>query len=73
MRLVVVVIAALLTLGLAAFVAVQKAASPASLVALAAHVISPTPATTAASAPAASAIACPARLVSHTGDRHGWQ
>jgi peptidoglycan/xylan/chitin deacetylase (PgdA/CDA1 family) len=53
MRLVVVVVAALLTLGLAAFVAVQKAAAPASLVALAAHVISPTPAMTAAAAPAA--------------------
>ena len=42
MRVVVVVIAALTTLGLAAFgvVAAQRAAGPASLIALAAHVIS---------------------------------
>ena len=43
MRVVVVVIAALTTLGLAAFgvVAAQRAAGPTSLIALAAHVISP--------------------------------
>jgi peptidoglycan/xylan/chitin deacetylase (PgdA/CDA1 family) len=43
MRVVVAVIAALVTLGLAAFgvVAAQKAAGPASIIALAAHVISP--------------------------------
>jgi peptidoglycan/xylan/chitin deacetylase (PgdA/CDA1 family) len=59
MRVVVVVIAALMTLGLAAFgvVAAQKAAGPASLVALVAHVISPTQSTSApspAATPAAS-------------------
>src|SRR5580700_7676012 len=44
MRVVVVVIAALMTLGLAAFgvVAAQNSAGPASLLAFAAHVISPT-------------------------------
>ena len=43
MRVVGVVIAALMTLGLAAFgvVAAQKAAGPSSLIALAAHVVSP--------------------------------
>jgi len=48
MRVVIVVIAALLTLGLAAFgvVATQNKAGPASLIALAAHVISPSSATT---------------------------
>src|SRR5271155_3180424 len=53
MRVVVIVVAALLTLGLAAFgiVATQNAAGPASLVALAAHVVSPTQ--TATPAPAA--------------------
>jgi peptidoglycan/xylan/chitin deacetylase (PgdA/CDA1 family) len=45
MRVVVIVIAALMTLGLAAFgvVAAQNPAGPASLIALAAHAISPTP------------------------------
>ena len=48
MRVVVIGIAALLTLGLAAFgvVATQNKAGPASLIALAAHVISPSSATT---------------------------
>jgi peptidoglycan/xylan/chitin deacetylase (PgdA/CDA1 family) len=52
MRVVVIVVAALLTLGLAAFgiVATQNAAGPASLVALAARVVSPTQTTTAAPA-----------------------
>jgi len=56
MRVVVVVIAALMTLGLAAFgiVAAQKAAGPASIAALAAHVISPSQGVTAAPAPAAA-------------------
>ncbi len=54
MRVVVVVIAALVTLSLAAFgiVATQSSAGPASLVALAAHMISPTQTTPAATAPA---------------------
>jgi peptidoglycan/xylan/chitin deacetylase (PgdA/CDA1 family) len=49
MRIVVVVVAALITLGLAAFgvVASQKAAGPASLVALATHALSPAQNTTA--------------------------
>jgi peptidoglycan/xylan/chitin deacetylase (PgdA/CDA1 family) len=53
MRVVVVVIAALMTLGLAAFgiVAARNAAGPASLVALAAHIISPAQSTTAPPAP----------------------
>ena len=52
MRVVVVVIAALLTLGLAAFgvVATQNSGGRAALVALAAHVVSPTPGTAAAPA-----------------------
>ena len=56
MRVVVVVIAALITLGLAAFgiVAAQKAAGPASLIALAVHVISPAPSTSTPPAPAAA-------------------
>jgi peptidoglycan/xylan/chitin deacetylase (PgdA/CDA1 family) len=55
MRVVVVVIAALMTLGLAAFgiVAAQKAAGPASIVALAAHIISPSHGVAAAPTPAA--------------------
>ena len=55
MRVVGVVIAALLTLGLAAFgvVATQKASGPASLVALAAHVVSPTQSASAPQAPVA--------------------
>ncbi len=55
MRVVVVVIAALMTLGLAAFgvVAAQKAAGSTSLVALAAHVISPAQSTDAPATPAA--------------------
>ena len=56
MRVVGVVIAALMTLGLAAFgiVAAQKAAGPSSLIALAAHVVSPSQnsATAAQAAPA---------------------
>src|ERR1700675_1672157 len=55
MRVVVVVIAALVTLGLAAFgvVAAQKAAGSTSLVALAARVISPAQSTDAPATPAA--------------------
>ena len=53
MRVVVIGIAALLTLSLAAFgvVATQNKAGPASLIALAAHVIPPSPATSAPQAP----------------------
>jgi peptidoglycan/xylan/chitin deacetylase (PgdA/CDA1 family) len=56
MRVIGVVIAALMTLGLAAFgvVAAQKAAGPSSLIALAAHVVSPSQNTAAAAHPAAS-------------------
>ena len=56
MRVVVVVIAALMTLGLAAFgvVAAQKAAGPASLVALAARIISPAQNCNAPTPPAAT-------------------
>jgi peptidoglycan/xylan/chitin deacetylase (PgdA/CDA1 family) len=56
MRVVVVVIAALMTLGLAAFgiVAAQKAAGPSSLVALAAHIISPAQNTDATATPLAA-------------------
>jgi len=56
MRVVVIAIAALLTLSLAAFgiVATQKASGPASLIALAAHIISPTQATNTTPAPAAT-------------------
>jgi peptidoglycan/xylan/chitin deacetylase (PgdA/CDA1 family) len=56
MRVVVIVIAALMTLGLAAFgVAAQKGQSPAALLALATQLISPTPqATTAPAAPVAT-------------------
>ena len=62
MRVVVGVIAALLTLGLAAFgvVAAQKADGPASLVALAAHVISPGQTTNGA--PAAASQVTPPRI-----------
>src|SRR5580704_12071899 len=65
MRVVVIVIAALMTLGLAAFgvVAAQKSAGPASLVALAAHVISPTQNTTAPPAPAAASPVAQNRIV----------
>jgi len=62
MRVVVIVIAALMTLGLAAFgvVAAQKEAGPTSLLALAAHIISPAkgtpPAVTAANSTTQSAI-----------------
>jgi peptidoglycan/xylan/chitin deacetylase (PgdA/CDA1 family) len=54
MRVVGVVIAALMTLGLAAFgvVAAQKAAGPSSLIALAAHVVSPSQNSVAAAQPA---------------------
>jgi peptidoglycan/xylan/chitin deacetylase (PgdA/CDA1 family) len=56
MRVVVIVIAALMTLGLAAFgVAAQKGQSPAALLALATQLISPTPqANTASAAPVAT-------------------
>ena len=65
MRVVVIVIAALMTLGLAAFgvVAAQKSAGPASLVALAAHVISPTQNTTAPPTPAAASPVAQNRIV----------
>src|SRR5271163_4551482 len=61
MRLVVIVVAALLTLGLAAFgiVATQNAAGPGSLVALAARVVSPTQ----TAAPAPTAQMAPMRVV----------
>ena len=56
MRVVVIVIAALMTLGLAAFgvVAAQKEAGPTSLLALATHLISPAKATPPAIAAATS-------------------
>ena len=59
MRVVVIVVAALLTLGLAAFgiVAAQNAAGPASLVALAARVVSPTQTTTPAAEMAPTRVA----------------
>ena len=65
MRGVVVVIAALMTLGLAAFgiVAAQKAAGPSSLVALAAHIISPPQSTATAATPGAVTNAAPTRAV----------
>jgi peptidoglycan/xylan/chitin deacetylase (PgdA/CDA1 family) len=65
MRVVVVVIAALLTLGLAAFgiVATQKASGPASLVALAAHIVSPTQSTSAPQAPVETSQALTNRIV----------
>jgi peptidoglycan/xylan/chitin deacetylase (PgdA/CDA1 family) len=65
MRVVGVVVAALLTLGLAAFgvVATQKASGPASLIALAAHIISPTQSTSAPQAPAATSQAVANRIV----------
>jgi peptidoglycan/xylan/chitin deacetylase (PgdA/CDA1 family) len=60
MRVVVIVFAALMTLGLAAFgvVAAQRAAGPDSLIALAVHVISPGP--TNNPAPASQPVAAPA-------------
>jgi peptidoglycan/xylan/chitin deacetylase (PgdA/CDA1 family) len=62
MRVVVIVIAALLTLGLAAFgvVAAQNPGGPASLLARAAHVITPAPNSIAASAPPPAAEPSPA-------------
>ena len=65
MRVTVVVIAASMTLGLAAFgvVAAQKVAAPKSLVALAAHVISPTQSTSAPPTPAAVSQVAQTRLV----------
>src|ERR1700733_13341086 len=65
MRVVGVVIAAWLTLGLAAFgiVATQQASGPASLVALAAHVISPTQSTSAPQAPVETSQAEANRIV----------
>src|ERR1700722_9272367 len=65
MRGVVVVIAALMTLGLAAFgiVAAQKAAGPSSLVAVAAHIIAPAQNSGAAATPGAITNAAPTRAV----------
>jgi len=65
MRVVVIGIAALLTLGLAAFgvVATQNKAGPASLIALAAHVISPSPATSAPPTPVETSQAVTNRMV----------
>jgi peptidoglycan/xylan/chitin deacetylase (PgdA/CDA1 family) len=65
MRVVGIVIAALLTLGLAAFgiVATQKANGPASLVALAAHIISPTQSASAPQAPVETSQAVANRIV----------
>jgi len=62
MRVVVIVIAALLTLGLAAFgvVAAQNPAGPSSLLALAAHVITPAPSSGALPSPALTAAPTPA-------------
>jgi peptidoglycan/xylan/chitin deacetylase (PgdA/CDA1 family) len=64
MRVVGVVIAALMTLGLAAFgiVAAQKAAGPSSLIALAAHVVSPSQNSAAAAHPAPANQVAPARI-----------
>jgi len=64
MRVVGVVIAALMTLGLAAFgvVAVQKAAGPSSLIALAAHVVSPSQNSATAAQPAPSNQVASARV-----------
>jgi peptidoglycan/xylan/chitin deacetylase (PgdA/CDA1 family) len=65
MRVVGIVIAALLTLSLAAFgiVATQKANGPASLVALAAHIISPTQSASAPQAPVETNQAVADRIV----------
>jgi peptidoglycan/xylan/chitin deacetylase (PgdA/CDA1 family) len=65
MRVVVIGIAALLTLSLAAFgvVATQNKAGPASLIALAAHVISPSPATSAPQTPVETSQAVANRTV----------
>jgi peptidoglycan/xylan/chitin deacetylase (PgdA/CDA1 family) len=65
MRVVGVVIAALMTLGLAAFgvVAAQKAAGPSSLIALAAHVVSPSQNSVAAAQPAPANQVASARVV----------
>src|SRR5271170_4785298 len=64
MRVVVVVVAALLTLGLAAFgiVATQNAAGPAALLALATRIISPTQTATAVPTPAPTVEAAPTRI-----------
>jgi peptidoglycan/xylan/chitin deacetylase (PgdA/CDA1 family) len=64
MRVVGVVIAALMTLGLAAFgiVAAQKAAGPSSLIALAAHVVSPSQDSATAAHPAPANQVVPARI-----------
>jgi peptidoglycan/xylan/chitin deacetylase (PgdA/CDA1 family) len=64
MRVVGVVIAALVTLGLAAFgiVAAQKAAGPSSLIALAAHVVSPSQNSATAAPPAPANQVAPARI-----------
>jgi peptidoglycan/xylan/chitin deacetylase (PgdA/CDA1 family) len=65
MRVVGVVIAALMTLGLAAFgvVAAQKAAGPSSLIALAAHVVSPSQNSVSAAQPAPANQVTSARVV----------
>ena len=65
MRVVGVVIAALMTLGLAAFgvVAAQKAAGPSSLIALAAHVVSPSQNSVAAAQPAPANQVASARVL----------
>ena len=71
MRVVVMVVAALLTLGLAAFgvTATQSGAGSASLLALAAHIVSPTQTanTPAPAAPVAAAPAAPVRPVAVAG------
>jgi peptidoglycan/xylan/chitin deacetylase (PgdA/CDA1 family) len=64
MRAIGVVIAVLITLGLAAFglVAAQKAAGPSSLIALATHVVSPSQNSAAATPPAPANQVAPARV-----------
>jgi peptidoglycan/xylan/chitin deacetylase (PgdA/CDA1 family) len=65
MRVVLVVVAALMTLGLAALgvVSAQKSAGPSPLLALAAHFISPAPSTAAAPKPADAAQIAQSRVV----------
>jgi peptidoglycan/xylan/chitin deacetylase (PgdA/CDA1 family) len=65
MRVIGVVIAVLMTLGLAAFglVAAQKAAGPSSLITLAAHVVSPSQNSASATPPAPANQVAPARVV----------
>src|SRR6516225_7123207 len=64
MRVIGVVIAALMTLGLAAFglVAAQKAAGPSPLITLAAHVVSPSQNSAKATPPAPANQVAPARV-----------